>query len=358
VYHPTLDPQKDAQQQFIKDLHRALTVDEVREIYFDTVSEILPADGIGFYRFEFPDADRLVERQATLGDSFLHSYERSGRADDPVLDFVTAHLLPHDSSSLAEDEWQSSGAYRVLSNEGLSHSLEAPLTEATGIIGTINFARATDAPAFTADEVDIAKFVSEHLSLAIERAKRHELLGERANLLQGAIEHFPQGLIIHDMDGTPLFANKNAIRVMDETTQNTHERPSINDLLTEVITDFVAGNRRVATVNAREAHTGKQTIIKSFKAYQHESIVSLIYEGPDKEAATLPTWDVLSPREQEIATFVSRGLTTREIATEAFVSENTVKQHLKRIFAKTDVHSRAELVQLIWSSNRHHTSTL
>src|SRR5699024_11463419 len=66
VYHPTLDPQKDAQQQFIKDLHRALTVDEVREIYFDTVSEILPADGIGFYRFEFPDADRLVERQATL----------------------------------------------------------------------------------------------------------------------------------------------------------------------------------------------------------------------------------------------------------------------------------------------------
>ncbi|MGW5690473.1 LuxR C-terminal-related transcriptional regulator [Streptomyces asiaticus] len=34
----------------------------------------------------------------------------------------------------------------------------------------------------------------------------------------------------------------------------------------------------------------------------------------------------------------------------AFISENTVKQHLKRIFAKTDVSSRAELVQLMWSA--------
>jgi DNA-binding CsgD family transcriptional regulator len=32
------------------------------------------------------------------------------------------------------------------------------------------------------------------------------------------------------------------------------------------------------------------------------------------------------------------------------VTENTVKQHLKRIFAKTDVANRAELVQRIWTA--------
>ena len=66
--------------------------------------------------------------------------------------------------------------------------------------------------------------------------------------------------------------------------------------------------------------------------------------------ARLPVWSVLTTREQEIAELASEGLTTRAIAQRAFISENTVKQHLKRIFAKTDVNSRAELVQLIWAT--------
>ena len=48
---------------------------------------------------------------------------------------------------------------------------------------------------------------------------------------------------------------------------------------------------------------------------------------------------------------VSEGLTTREIAQRAFISENTVKQHLKRIYAKTNVSNRAELIQLTWASS-------
>ncbi|MBW4818795.1 response regulator transcription factor [Rhodococcus qingshengii] len=58
----------------------------------------------------------------------------------------------------------------------------------------------------------------------------------------------------------------------------------------------------------------------------------------------------MTKREQEIASLVSEGFTTKEIALRAFISENTVKQHLKRVFAKADVSNRAELVQLIWAS--------
>jgi DNA-binding CsgD family transcriptional regulator len=46
-------------------------------------------------------------------------------------------------------------------------------------------------------------------------------------------------------------------------------------------------------------------------------------------------------------------LTTKQIAERAFISENTVKQHLKRVFAKVDVHNRAELVQLVWAHSEH-----
>jgi DNA-binding NarL/FixJ family response regulator len=49
---------------------------------------------------------------------------------------------------------------------------------------------------------------------------------------------------------------------------------------------------------------------------------------------------------------VSSGLTNRQIAELSYVSENTIKQHMKRIFGKMNVSSRAELVQAVWRSSR------
>ena len=79
-------------------------------------------------------------------------------------------------------------------------------------------------------------------------------------------------------------------------------------------------------------------------------VVTLLSQAEEPGGTSQPALAVLSTREQEIARFISEGLTSKEVAERAFITENTVKQHLKRIFAKTDVRNRAELVQLIWSS--------
>jgi DNA-binding CsgD family transcriptional regulator/predicted RNase H-like HicB family nuclease len=52
----------------------------------------------------------------------------------------------------------------------------------------------------------------------------------------------------------------------------------------------------------------------------------------------------LTPRESEIVDLVARGLTNKEIGTALWITENSVKQALKRIFRKLDVSSRAEMV--------------
>ncbi|MBF2007033.1 MAG: LuxR family transcriptional regulator [Chlorogloeopsis fritschii C42_A2020_084] len=52
----------------------------------------------------------------------------------------------------------------------------------------------------------------------------------------------------------------------------------------------------------------------------------------------------LTPRELQIASLVANGLTNAEIAAELWISQNTVKQTLKRIFQKLDVSARAEMV--------------
>ncbi|MCM6775303.1 response regulator transcription factor [Nocardia sp. CDC159] len=61
-----------------------------------------------------------------------------------------------------------------------------------------------------------------------------------------------------------------------------------------------------------------------------------------------PPPNTLTPRELEVLTAVSRGLTNAEIARELFIGESTVKTHLLKIFAKLGVDDRTRAVTLAW----------
>jgi DNA-binding CsgD family transcriptional regulator len=52
---------------------------------------------------------------------------------------------------------------------------------------------------------------------------------------------------------------------------------------------------------------------------------------------------LLTQREIQIANLVAKGLTNAEIGKELWISQNTVKQALKRMFRKLEVSSRAEM---------------
>lgn len=52
----------------------------------------------------------------------------------------------------------------------------------------------------------------------------------------------------------------------------------------------------------------------------------------------------LTDRELEVLNLVARGLNNREIAKQLFISENTVKNHVRNILEKLQLHSRMEAV--------------
>ncbi|KAB8330600.1 LuxR family transcriptional regulator [Scytonema tolypothrichoides VB-61278] len=58
----------------------------------------------------------------------------------------------------------------------------------------------------------------------------------------------------------------------------------------------------------------------------------------------------LTPREIQIAELVAQGLTSAEIGAALWITENSVKQALKRMFRKLEVSSRAELVGRLFSN--------
>ncbi|WP_067623679.1 response regulator [Alicyclobacillus acidiphilus] len=72
-----------------------------------------------------------------------------------------------------------------------------------------------------------------------------------------------------------------------------------------------------------------------------ERILAEFKTGSLKETPSAP--NALTAREREILQFVKQGATNKEIAEALFISENTVKNHLKNIMAKLHIKNRVQL---------------
>jgi DNA-binding CsgD family transcriptional regulator len=314
-------------------LQGALTEAEVTRAYLDVVPELIGARGRGFYRLDAAGSPSAVA--ADVSADFLADYEERGRAGDPVLDFVQAKLRPvDDTRACAVTRWQESPVHDVLRGAGFYHSLEAPVVISGKFIGTINFARSRNDRPFGVNEIRTAGEAAEQLGIAVQRALRFERSGVRASLLETVLDRLPQAIVVTDLDGRIMYANQAAMPWLD--------------LAAPHIAGFRPSAQRVA-VSSKDKVTVKTVRLPA----ESHAILTLIYPQSGTE---LPLWDILSPREQEIADWVAQGLTTKQISERAVVTQNTVKQHLKRIFAKADVRNRAELVQRVWATNRRTSS--
>jgi DNA-binding NarL/FixJ family response regulator len=101
--------------------------------------------------------------------------------------------------------------------------------------------------------------------------------------------------------------------------------------------DLVAGIRVVAQGEALLAPSVTQRLIETFRQRPDAA--------PARDASEL---DDLTDREREVLVLVARGMTNGDIAAHLFLSEGTVKTHVKRIFAKLGLHDRTQAVILAY----------
>ena len=86
------------------------------------------------------------------------------------------------------------------------------------------------------------------------------------------------------------------------------------------------------------------TDLSSICMHLSASIAALKTQQTQQNIFTSPFSKLLTPREIQIAELVAQGLTNKEIGAELWITQNSVKQALKRMFLKLKVSSRTEMV--------------
>jgi len=92
-------------------------------------------------------------------------------------------------------------------------------------------------------------------------------------------------------------------------------------------------------------HKHLATLLKDHEYLKAFSEMSV--EDQDNAMVSFLRLGQLTERENEIAALLLTGKTYRMIACELYVSENTIKTHIKNIYAKLNVQGRAELINIM-----------
>ena len=110
-------------------------------------------------------------------------------------------------------------------------------------------------------------------------------------------------------------------------------------LLKDIPLDELAGS-------VRSVHGGQSLINPSMAGKLLTEFATLARRDAEEEPAKHAPAPKLTERELEVLRLVARGMNNRDIANELFISENTVKNHVRNILEKLQSHSRMEAVMI------------
>jgi DNA-binding CsgD family transcriptional regulator/GAF domain-containing protein len=336
-------------------LQAAMRVLDVQTNYLEAITGLVRADAYGFAH-----VDALGERLVPIStltreapEGLVMSYDDFGADHDPVLHAARAANAPVDNTRvLSPEQWRDHSLSGVLGRHGLRQTLVVPLVgDNAQLLGTLYFARGVDERPFSAVDIDAMTIAKRHIETALRRANLYDSLDRHASVLGWAFNQLDVPTVLSA--GAEQVAIENAA-VRRLLRAHREAGAPLARLIADNADRLRSGRDRVvaqSTVLPPSGPVGtpsaRLTVKSTALRRGSDAIISFIFlrrsdlEVPVEHAP-------LTAREREVVAWVAEGLTNREIADLAYVSENTVRQHLKRIFTKLNVHSRAEMVQAIW----------
>jgi DNA-binding CsgD family transcriptional regulator len=237
-----------------------------------------------------------------------------------------------------------SARYReILRPNGFGHELRVALVRNGECWGGMAAYRALDRTDFSPAEVCEVAAMQGYLTEGIRRA-----------LLVGAIASggpTAPGLVLLDERDRVVSINAAGHRWLDELLTVPRPAPGrLPDVAYALAASARQSGDEVALTRVPTAARGWALLHATMVHGEPPAALALIVEAarPAALAEAIAAGYGLTERERDIAGLVLRGKRTREIAQHLFLSEHTVHDYLKVIYAKVGVRSRAELTAQVF----------
>ncbi|WP_258772138.1 helix-turn-helix transcriptional regulator [Eggerthella lenta] len=96
-----------------------------------------------------------------------------------------------------------------------------------------------------------------------------------------------------------------------------------------------------------EQSARRQSMLKIMGLDEHESLADMRQASMKHNAEEMGKQFLLSDREIEVMALYALGYTQKRVAEELFITQGTAHAHIKRIYAKTGLHSRQEILDYL-----------
>lgn len=113
-----------------------------------------------------------------------------------------------------------------------------------------------------------------------------------------------------------------------------------------VFVQFLNITRRNAE-EQEEQSARRQSMLKIMGLDEHESLADMRQASMKYNAEEMGKQFLLSDREIEVMALYALGYTQKRVAEELFITQGTAHAHIKRIYAKTGLHSRQEILDYL-----------
>jgi DNA-binding CsgD family transcriptional regulator/PAS domain-containing protein len=201
------------------------------------------------------------------------------------------------------------------------------------------------------------------LSFSLEKTMSCRRYREQISLLRGALDTTTSAVLMFDKSGGIVYANPPADRLLARQTEDGLAvesgeescEPLVSYLCSKAehfATGSDSGAPWTGTLTLSDGTTLACEILRVETEGKHSSIkvLALLQPVPSLSRLCLDSFCTrhrLSPREQDVVRLLLEGLTTNGIADRLNISLHTVRDHLKRLYRKTRVRSRSELLSLL-----------
>lgn len=337
--------------EFVDAIHESLELEKIGANYMQTITSLVSANAYGFYLFN-PESDDLV-RVAVQGgvERYVRRYEQFGYKYDPLFQHLADEHHPVCETQLfTEQEWQQQPLRKALTMRRLVRMMEAPIVTESSPVGTLFFTRRPDQPPFIEADMRITRTISRHVTAAVKNALNHQRTREQQSAAEGVLQVIGSALILTDSMGDIRFANKQAEEFLafcgDMGAQRDRLRRALRDNVNQL---FNAGiSTAVSVVPAAPSRLGSAAgsiLLRSVRVPGSDGTVATFICSQSSGGLQMEHLTGLLPqRALEVLELVAEGHANKEIARRLFVSENTVKYHLKRLFQTFGAVSRSDLL--------------